>query len=224
MININPWRLLMQQAAAGGGGAPIEFISSGKYDGNSSGGSFTISGVQSGDLIIISGSSDSNTPSVPSGWTTGYIDSGTGDSSIRSAWFYAFSSGTSVSVTGLDGGSGGNSIAYIWQAFRYVDQSDPIHTFDFFRSSYGSGSPNPPSITTTIDGCMILALGMLDDDQIEGSVTPPSGFTLIEDNETRYTTNMSAYLFQSSAGSIDPSSFGTSSDANMAYTIALNPS
>ena len=220
MRNFDTWALLMQSAANAGGGV-ISLVGSGVFDANSDGTSFTVLNLSPGDMVIISASSDTQIIAIPSGWT-GYSDPGTGSASIRSAYFYQFATGSSVSVSNLSGTTGGYSVAYIWQVFRGVDTSSPIHQVN--NEIGTSGMPDPPAITTSINGCAILILGMLDDDQVESSVTAPSGFTLIQPNEARYTTNMSAWLLQEMAGAIDPGAFGGGgSDAKMAYTIALKP-
>jgi hypothetical protein len=224
MININKWRLLMQQAANGGGVAPcndIAYVTSGTLIANTDGNTISITGIQSGDLIILSGASDSGTISTPSGFTEG--QSGTAGS-VRYGWSYAFSTGTSLNIS-VSGSTGTSRIAWIYQVFRGVKEATPIHAYTFDSAS--TGDPDAPSITTTEDGCMILALGMLDDDGVT-TVTTPSGFT---ETQVAYvgvglnanvSTNMSAYYLQSTAGTIDPSTFTSSGDDNWAsFSIAL---
>jgi hypothetical protein len=95
-------------------------------------------------------------------------------------------------------------------------------------SSGSTGSPNPPSVTSTSNNSLILAFGFLDDDTLT-SVTPPSGFTDIfwhsVDESGACSGTMASYLVQTSAGSIDPSSYTTNGDdAWYGITLAINPS
>lgn len=224
MIGITKWRMLMQQAAGGGEVVcyDIEFITSGIHDTNSDGNSFTISGIQEGDFVIVTAASDSQNLDGPSGFTVGQVNNGS-NTSTMSGWWYAYSSGNSIDVNDLEGTTGSFAVAWIYQVFRYVHPTSPIHKT--VNPQIGStGDPNPPSITTTEDGCMILAFGMLDDDSVASSVEAPTGFTLIEANDVQYATNMSAYLLQSTSGTIDPAAFYTIGDDNrIGYTVALLP-
>lgn len=225
MINITPWRLLMQQSAGGGGAGPITLIDYGGWMCPAEGTGVTITGIQSGDLVIICGASDSEDMTVPSGWTTGYINNASG-TSAHGGFIYTFATSSSLTVSGLAGtGSGGFSYGYIWQVFRGVNQSTPINAQAGVGSG-GGGMPDPPSITTDADGCMIVAMGMLDDDEVASTVNPPTDFTLIyAQNSDRYATCMSAYLLQETAGSINPDAFTSTggNDNRIAITVALNP-
>ena len=215
----------MQQSAGGGAGGPITLIDYGGWVCPAEGTGVTITGIQAGDLVIICGSSDSQAMTVPSGWTTGYINNGSGTSS-RGGFIYAFATSSSLTVSGLAGtGTGSNSYGYIWQVFRGVNQATPINAQAGVGSG-GGGMPNPPLITTDVDGCMIVAMGMLDDDTVASSVNAPTGFTLIyAQNAAQFATCMSAYLLQETAGSIDPDAFtSTGGDDNrIAITFALQP-
>lgn len=223
MINVNPWRVLMQQANAGAAGGPITIVDYGGFITPLDQSSITITGIQAGDFVIIAGASDSENMTVPSGWTQGYINNGSG-TSAHGGYIYAFSTGTSITASSLSGtGTGGYSYAYIWQVFRGVNQSNPINA-QAGQGSGGDSSPNPPAITTTVDGCMIVAMGMLDDDRVSSSVGAPTNFTLIYAQDAdQYATCMTAYLLQETAGTIDPDSFQTSPDNRIAITVGLAP-
>ena len=225
MVNLINWLALLKESGAVGGG-PIELIDSGGFITPLDQSSITITGIQSGDFVIIAGASDSEDMIAPSGWTTGYINNGSGTSS-HGGYIYAFSSGTSITASSLAGtGTGGFSYAYIWQVFRGVNQSNPINAQAGVGSG-GSGMPNPPSITTDVDGCMIVAMGMLDDDRVASSVGAPTDFTLIYAQDAdQYATCMTAYLLQETAGTINPDAFTSigGSDNRIAITVGLNPS
>jgi len=192
--------------------------------------SMTLSNIQSGDLVLLLGSEGGNSfdltaPDVS--WTEG-SPFGLDNSGLPDTLFYyKFSTGSSVTATGL---STDSRPVYAMLAFRGVDSSTPFHASG--SSTLGSGQPNPPSITTTINGCMIVAVGYGDDDEDAANVTPPSGFTLGPTADSGGgganvggTTLATAYLLQSTAGSIDPTSFqgNVLSDSNKSFTLALQP-
>ena len=196
----------------------ITYVGGTSQDDSSS--DLTLTGLQSGDLVLFYSASDSvnrNTPS--SGWTAipGLGTQPDNDNNPDSAAFYKFSTGTSVTAGNLD-----DDGVHVMIAFRGVDSSNPfnvnsVETFGFF------GMPNPTTITTT-DGCMIVAVGLLDDDDVASSVTAPSGYTLavVDDTSSSDCTVMTAYKTQTSAGSENPGAFGGSgSDTYKAQTNAL---
>ena len=113
-------------------------------------------------------------------------------------------------------------------AFRNVDSTNPLNVSSPTAASGGTGMPNPPAITTISDGCMIVAMGFLDDDVVASSVTAPTNFTLALAAEYgsagNGATNMGAYFLQSTAGTEDAGAFGgTGDDAWFAAKAALNP-
>ena len=232
MVNLINWLALLKENTGGGGGGPITLVTTGFQRSTSSTQQMTISGIQSGDFIIVSRAADTYVANDPPNMTLGHT-TGTSYTNVRAGWYYTFSSGTSFTTT-VDGDPSANSYRVIWvySVWRNVNQSNPLNTWAFSYSG-SNGIPNPPSITTDVDGCMIVPMMMLDDDDIQ-DITAPSGYDLAISTATRdqvYTasgaTNAHAYLLQSSAGSIDPGTFGSSSvtldDQWAAYTIALEP-
>jgi len=180
----------------------------------------TLTGLQSGDLVLFFSASDTQNQNTPnSGWTA--ID-GTGsqpdnDSVPDSAAFYKFSTGTSVTASNLVSGS-----VHVMIAFRGVDSSDPFGSTASRSSS--SGMPDPSSVTINNTGSTVLIVGLLDDDDIASSVTAPSGYTLaeVEDTTSADCTVMTAYKALTSTGTENPGAFGGSgSDAYKAYTLEL---
>ena len=223
MRNFDAWALLMQ-GKANNKSSGIECITGGGFIVPLNGTGITINNIAPGDLVIINGASDSQSLIVPNGWEAGYINNGSG-TSARGGYFYKFSDGNSISVSGLSGtGTGGYSYGYIYQVFRGVSQTNPINAENGVGSG-GDGNPDPPAITTSVDGCMILIMGMLDDDEVANTVNAPSPFTLIYAQEAdRYATNMSAYWLQDVAGYINPLAFSSAgADNRIAITVALSP-
>jgi len=195
--------------------------------------SFTVSGLQAGDFVIVVAGSDSLTPANPTGWTSlpNSVDpGGPGGNSPARRVSYTFATGTSITLDGLSDPSNNpdDNIAYAVLAFRNVDPDQPINAFD---NDEGTGNPDPPPVTTDIDGCMIVALGVLDDDSVTAVPTAPAGFTLgpvaatgSPGDTNDAATVMSAYLLQTTAGAINPNAFGSDgSDAWSAHTLALSP-
>ena len=196
-----------------------------------SSGTMTLTGIQSGDVVLLFGATDSgNIGGNPTGWSDGTTNA-TGsqpdnDNVPDSAFYYIVSSGTSVSANNLTDPNSG--AVYVMMAFRNVDNTTPFNTTTQ-EATAGSGDPNSPSITTTANGCMIVSVGFLDDDDSASGTTAPSGYTLGPTQDTGANngsgaTIMTAYLLQSTAGAVNPGGFSTpGDDAWKAYTIALNP-
>lgn len=197
--------------------------------------SFTVNGLQAGDFVIVVAGSDGQTPASPTptslnpltGWVT--LSSGGGTNPGRRV-AYTFATGTSITLNDLSDPSDNDdeNIAYTVLAFRGVDPDEPIN--DSAEDTNNTGDPNPPEVTPNIDGCMIVALGVLDDDSEAPSVTAPDGFTLgpvaatSSPGDNNNATVMSAYLLQTTAGAINPNAFGgDGSDNWFAITIALTP-
>ena len=113
--------------------------------------------------------------------------------------------------------------AYVFVTLRHMNTTT---VEDVTRTTDGtySGMPNAPSITPTNNNCLIFAVGFLDDDNIEGAVTAPSGFTLENDADSGTTgfTVMVAYQIQTTATTVDPAVFGGSgTDSWRAHTYAI---
>lgn len=191
--------------------------------------SFTVDGLQAGDFVVVVAGSDGLTPASPTGWVS--FTSGGVNPGRRVA--YTFATGTSITLSGLSDPSNNpdDNIAYAVLAFRGVDPDAPINAF---ANAVGgpNGNPDPPPVTTTIDGCMIVALGVLDDDSEAPSVTAPNnGYTLgpvaatlTTGDNANAATVMSAYLLQTTAGTATPNGFGSNgSDDWSAHTLALSP-
>lgn len=201
-------------------GTGIQYIAST----SSTGTSINISGLGllENDLVIVLSTSDGTTQNLPTGYTAG--QNGTGGSP-NYRWSYKRMGPTpDTTVAGLSGTS-----VHIAAVFRNVDPTTPLNVTSPTVSVGGSGMPNPPAITTVSDGCMIVALGFLDDDVVASTVAAPSGYTL--GLAAQYgtagsgATEMFAYLLQTSAGAADPGAFTATGgdDGWVGATIALNP-
>jgi hypothetical protein len=214
---------LSQAAATTEAPIVVEFVTAGTHIFGAGGNSFTITGIQSGDFIIVAGAADNTNITGPTGFTNGGNDGGS--SEPVSYWGYVFATGTSYTVSGLQGSTtAGSQCVYIYMVFRNVNATTPIDV-----SSGPTGSLDPPSITTNFNGCMIVALAMVDDDNQAPNVTAPTGYTLAaaEDvgttgNDLNGATVMGAYKQQTTAGVENPAAFTIgSTDSYDSYTISL---
>ena len=199
--------------------------------------SFTLSGLQSGDLVLYFSAEDGAGVATPTGasWTAipGLTTQPDNDYSPSSAAFYVFATGTSVTASGLNTG---DHHVRVMIAFRGVNSTNP---FDVNATEYTvgmSGLPNPPSITPVTDNSMIVAVGLLDDEDIANSISPPTGYTTAlnmdsqggaDDAGFNGATIMTAYKLLATAAAEDPATFtssnGSANDPNKGITIALRP-
>lgn len=182
--------------------------------------SHTLNNIAVDDLICVHTSADIE---VLSPGPTGYTELFFQRVSVDQSFHYKVATSTSETITGFNGEEG----SVVVSAFRGVDTTNPIHVSD--TNSGNSGTPDPPSITTTVDGCMVLALMAYDDVDITATLNIPSGYTLSDkfyETEANSTT-ATVYKLQSTAGSENPGTFSHSnSDPSEPWgcaTIALKP-
>lgn len=116
------------------------------------------SNIQKDDLELIIVVSANQTPSAPAGYTeiTG-VAGGTGTAggagAVRLAAFYKVLDGTE---TGVTVGDTGDHTYLIAARYRGVDISSPINASAGSVVSSASTSVSCPSITTTVDNCLVL--------------------------------------------------------------------
>ena len=201
--------------------------------------SFTLSGLQQGDLVLLFGAEDGEDIETPTGasWTAipGLVTQPDNDGDPNSAAFYVFATGTSVTASNL---LDSDEAVYVMIAFRNVD---PTNSFDVnaTENSANTGIPNPPSITPVTNNSMIVAVGFIDDDDVASTITPPTGYTTavnmdslggVVDTGASGATIMTAYKLLATAAAEDPGAF-ISSNSNAGsfedqkgISIALRPS
>lgn len=165
------------------------------------------SGLQQNDIIVIASMSDGTAQNLPSTYTNGQNGS---SNSVNYQWSYKRMGATPDSTaTGLS-----SSSIHIAMAFRNVNTTTVLDVTPPTIETNTSGMPNPPSITTVTDKCLLVAVGYLDDDVVASTVTAPSGWTLIDAAEYGSSgaggTIMSAYLQQPTAGTENAGAFGGS--------------
>ena len=198
--------------------------------------SFTLNGLQAGDLVLYFGAHDNQNLATPTGasWTAipGLVTQPDNDGDPSSAVFYVFATGTSVTASGLNTAK---ENVRVMIAFRNVNSTNPFDVNATENSS--SGVPNPPSITPVTNKSMIVAVGLLDDEDIANTISPPTGYTTAVNMDAQGGANdtglggatiMTAYKLLATAASEDPATFTSSNagagDTNKGITIALRPS
>ena len=215
-----------------GAGTDISYVT-GTSNSDPATSSFTLSGLQTGDLVFLFSASDSSNQNTPTGenWAAipGLTTQPDNDSNPDSAAFYVAAAGTSVTASGLDTGS---DVVHVMIAFRNVNPANPFDVNS--TADTGSGLPNPPSITPVTDNSMIVAVGLLDDEDIANIVGPPAGYTPALNMDTQGgasdggaggATIMTAYKLLATAAAENPANFNstTNGDLYKAITIALRP-
>ena len=213
-------------------GSIITYVGGTSDSDNSS--SFTLSGLQSGDLVLYFSAEDAADVATPTGasWTAipGLITQPDNDNGPNSGAFYVFATGTSVTASGLNTG---DEHVRVMIAFRNVNSTNPFDVNATENSA--SGMPDPPSITPVTDNSMIVAVGLLDDEDIANSISPPTGYTTALNMDSQGGANdagfggatiMTAYKLLATAAAEDPANFTSSNvdggtDPGKRISIAL---
>lgn len=176
-------------------------------------------GLATGDLVIVASASDNDTPSYPTGYTQGQR----GRSSVGYQWAYKFM-GNPVDTT-VSGLTNDSVTTHLAAAFRGVNSITPLDATSPTVTSAGSGTPNPPAITTVTNNAVVVALGFLDDDNVASTAGAPTNYTFAAASQGSGTgaTVMAAFRTRASAGSEDPGAFSGGTDDNIGATLALRP-
>lgn len=199
--------------------------------------SFSISGLQSGDFVLVfrtTDSGDDTWSNVFQGGTSilaaGSLSSGVGPDSVLG---YFIASSSLLVVEMVPDGGGEDTPPYemvSYAVFRNVNSTTPIDvTPTFVADSAGNIAPDPPSITTVTNNCMIIVLVSIDDTDIT-SATFDSSYTLLTKlyGGTGDPCHYLIYKTQSSAGTENPAQFTNyptvpSNDDHHTVTLALRP-
>lgn len=205
----------------------ISFVKSGTQIVSSGGQTLSITGIQANDLILISGTSDSQQVDAPTGFTELEDDDGSANPGAVIA--YKVATGTSESITLTNqGGTGANQIIWSYQVFRNVSTSNPIET-SASNHNQGSSKITLPSVTTSVDNCMIAVYGMIDDDGY-ASLNLPTGYTRTVMDATgtglnsNFSTVVGGYKLEGTAGTYNPGEIDlTENDGRDGFTVALRP-
>lgn len=185
--------------------------------------------MQEGDLVIVAVGSDLDSATAISvaapstGWTT--AASGVNNRLHIRAIFYKVmgaSPDASINLANFSTASTAVAIAIRNGEFELISSATT-------GANAGSGTPNAPSVTTTLNNSMVVAVGFLDDDSIAtASITAPTGYSNLVSQEavalTGFTT-MLATKIVATAGAEDPAAFTVTggTDDNSAYSIVIKP-
>ena len=183
--------------------------------------SYTITGIQSGDFILgLVSDSSGVEPDIPTGASSIYQANLLHNSSA----FYDFSTGTSITFNGMD-----DEAVYSFVVFRNVNSTTPLDV-SITAPSANSGNVTtitPPSITSVTNGCMlVLLLTIEDENALVGNVTFDSSYTNGEEvyKSSPDSYNLAVYKTQATAAAESPSAFTwTGADNAHTTTIALRP-
>lgn len=193
--------------------------------GSSTTGTFTFPtspALQEGDEIIVLIGSDGGTPALPSGWTSlGTTSSGAGGAFSRLIRkTMTATPDTSVALSSMSTATTAVAIAV-----RNLDTTTKLDAAVVPTSNGTGGSPDPGSITTVSHNALVVAFGVLDDDNDEANILAPAGYSnlIAKQSSTVGVTTMLATKEIPVPGAENPGSFTSSSDEWVAYTVALRP-
>ena len=184
---------------------------------------------QEGDIVLIGASCDAAITSAFIS-TSGYTSFETHDTGANpgNAFYWKIMGATPDTDITIAAAASTEFMACVLQVWRGVDTTTPNDVTPTVASS-GAGMPDPPSITPTTNGCLIVAFGALDDDNVASEVGAPSGYSnlLASDNSSNAdnATSMIASMEQATAAAENPGAFTstTGTDAWRATTVALRP-
>jgi hypothetical protein len=229
-------------AASAGGGAP-SFVGSATGGANSNSYSVDVSGIgiQEDDIVIVVTGFSSNGTNLAaitcSGNNSGGYTLNTQMSEGGDTWdtqfkvFYTIQGATvdtSLSIGAVATSARGSATAvHVW---RNIDTASPIDTTGTAASGTNTGRGNPPAITPTNAGAIILACGLGAQAPSGSAYTIPSGMANGASAFQDGTTSGSGALIASDvwvSGSYDPAAWTGGSDSTsaswVAQTIALKP-
>lgn len=186
----------------------------------------TPTGYASGDLLIAAVVTDSDRASSlspPAGWTEVVVASESdGRTTLGVWWKIAGSEPSNHTFTWS-----GSEEAYGWiMRFTGHEPSNPIHATATDEGE--NDSPTAPSVTTSVDDCLILRIGGYDDDDIFDGDPGMSGHTTITANKsgtgTSSCSGAAAYEMLDTAGSSGTANFSLDrSEEWRTLTIAIEP-
>lgn len=168
-------------------------------------------GLQQNDLVVYVSACDFNGPNAaPTGYTE--IDNQNDDPDVVVA--YRFMPATpDAQITGIDNNGNGNThIAFV---LRNVSTTAPVNQFAYQFNGNNTYANHAP-ITTTVNGCAIIAIAGIDDDNFSLSITPPPNFDLLvasdegggQGNNVQGATAAAAIWTQTVAGTVSPGDWG----------------
>lgn len=187
-------------------------------------------GIQPGDYVIVALANDNALNADGYILTSGYIDTlHTTGAAPGNQVAYKKMGATPDTVVNIDCRATTKTACAI-QVWRNVDPDNPLDVA-VTNATGTSGMPNPPAITPATQGALVLAVGLLDDDDAV-NMAAPNGYTNLtagntgQGSTTVGASSMMASKLWSGSGAEDPGAFtatSNNSDAWMGHTIALRP-
>lgn len=179
--------------------------------------------IAEGDLVIVAMVCDGTPPQlIPENYTSRFES---GDALPRcsvATKFMTSSPDTGFTVSHDDT----YKQPVLWLIVRGADLTTPLDVA-IQTAAFNPGNPNPPSITPTSDGCMIVVLGFVDDQDKEDEATFPSGYTNTmaagtgDDAVSGGSTAMIATKIQTTAAEEDPATFTTTAPGEDAWSVSM---
>lgn len=184
---------------------------------------FSLTGMQSGDVIFLVGCSDSGSASdmdnraslITNGWTRENTQSYNSSTPNLFVW-YKVATGTSESVTIALNGSNAERFAVSMSAWRGVDNTQPVLDFSGVATTSGGTTITIPAFYIYSEGVALLIAGLDDDDS--SVTTGPTGYTELAD-QSAGTGGSSATL-----GMFYKNVVGNTNEAQAEVTFGLNDS
>jgi hypothetical protein len=173
-------------------------------------------GVAVDDLIFLIVNHDSENQSFT--WPSGFTELFTGGWRFENAVAYKIAdAGDAAASTFTVSWTNSSTVPAIAIRVSGVDTSAPINVHA--KATAGSNAYTAPSVTTTVDDCLIIT-GMGRDDA--ASFTVPTGTTLIQES-TANNSLACAEKDHATAGATGTFVWNNSANEEMAWTIAVAP-
>lgn len=189
-------------------------------------------GTTTDDIVIVAIACDANLSATGGITTSGYttISRPSVDNPGYQVAYKVMGGSPDTTVTVDDEASVGRDEVVMIQVWRGVDTGTPIDATATLANG-NSGDPDCASITTVTNGALVIAIGLVDDDDAAGTITAPSGYTNLSDHDvgagdgTTGATVMMSSKEVATAGAEDPGAYVVTGgdDFWRAVTIALRP-
>lgn len=194
-------------------------------------------GVQGQDVAILAGATSTTTASVDAGWSLVGTLQNPISGETNGIWkkVMAGTSGSASSDVGstvtFTPGAGVKS-ADALTIWRGVDPANPVNVSGYTSSSPSSGTTafTGPSVTTTVDGCMIVSVFMDKNSSTPSpNITVPTGYTsrsaALTSSGTGKADCVQASKLATSAGNYGADTWNVDASLGVVgiFSIALNP-
>lgn len=194
---------------------------------------FSLTGIQSGDVVFLVGCSDSASASdmnfhaslITNGWTQETIQPYASSVPHLYVW-YKVATGTSESVTFTLDANAAERVAISMSAWRGVDNTTPVLDFSGLATSFSGTTVTIPSFYIFSPGVALLIAGL--DDDNTSVTTGPTGYTELADQSAGAggsSATLGVFYKNVVGNTTEPQAqvvFGTS-DSHEGWTYILNP-